>query len=158
MSDYATFLEGKSPADPPSGLSEVPPLPAALKPFQVAITAWALRRGRAAMFEGTGLGKTLQQLAWARAVVDYEDANVLVLTPLAVAEQTLAEAQKFGIESVAYAADFSQEKTDIVVTNYERFEKFRIEKYVGIVLDESGIINLATAERQRGRTDLFAAK
>src|SRR5712664_426355 len=140
MSNYTAFLATKSPADIPSGLTEIPALPAALKPFQRAITAWALRRGRAAMFEGTGLGKTLQQLAWARAVSDYEDANILVLTPLAVAEQTVVEAHKFGIESVAYAADWQHEKTDIVVTNYERFEKFRLEKYAGIVLDESGII------------------
>lgn len=140
MSDYSAFLASKSPAAPPSGLAEVPPLPAALKPFQAAITSWALRRGRAAMFEGTGLGKTIQQLAWARAVVDAEDANVLILTPLAVAEQTVAEAAKFGIESVAYAQDGQHATTDIVVTNYERFDKFRMEKFAGIVLDESGII------------------
>jgi hypothetical protein len=140
MMDYADFLVSKSPAAPPSGLIDVPPLPAALKPFQHAITAWALRRGRAAMFEGTGLGKTLQQLAWADAVVAEEDARVLVLTPLAVAEQTVAEAAKFGIRSVAYAADQTAARTNIVVTNYERFEKFDISQFAGIVLDESGII------------------
>ncbi len=138
--DYAAFLAGKSPAAPPSGLAVVPELPGALKPFQRAITAWALRRGRAAMFEGTGLGKTLQQLAWAQVVVAEEDARVLVLTPLAVAEQTVAEAAKFGIPSVAYAADQSRAGKDIVVTNYERFEKFAISQFAGIVLDESGII------------------
>lgn len=141
MSDgYLDFLRGKVAADVPSGLRQVPPLSAALKPFQAAITGWALRRGRAAMFEGTGLGKTLQQLVWARAVSDEEDAPVLVLTPLAVAEQTVAEAAKFGISSVAYAADPSFAKTDIVVTNYERFEKFNIADFAGIVLDESSII------------------
>jgi hypothetical protein len=138
--DYATFLSSKAPAAPPSGLTIVPSLPAALKPFQHAITAWALRRGRAAMFEGTGLGKTLQQLAWAQAVAAEEDARVLVLTPLAVAEQTVAEAAKFGIPSVAYARDHAAAGTNIVVTNYERFEKFDVSQFAGIVLDESGII------------------
>jgi hypothetical protein len=140
MTDYADFLASKSPAAPLSGLTNVPTMSAALKPFQHAITAWALRRGRAAMFEGTGLGKTLQQLAWADAVVAEEDARVLVLTPLAVAEQTVAEAAKFGIPSVAYAADQPAARTNIVVTNYERFEKFDIGQFAGIVLDESGII------------------
>ena len=115
-------------------MAEAPPLPPCLKPFQRAITGWALRRGRAALFEGTGLGKTIQQLAWANAVVDREQAPVLVLTPLAVAEQTVAEAAKFGIPDVIYACDRTRESA-ITVTNYERFDKFRIEDFAGIVLD-----------------------
>ena len=140
MTDYREFLAGKAPTDPPSGLRNVPPLPDGLKPFQRAIVGWALRRGRAAMFEGTGLGKTLQQLSWARAVADHEQARILILTPLAVAEQTVAEAAKFGIGGVAYATDQTKAATDIIVTNYERFDKFDIGQFAGIVLDESGII------------------
>lgn len=94
MSDaYWNFLAEKSSLDAPSGLRIAPPLPSALKPFQRAITTWALRRGRAAMFEGTGLGKTLQQLSWGRAVADETDAPLLILPPFAVAEQTVAEAE-----------------------------------------------------------------
>lgn len=156
MTPYETFLSGKSPAAPPSGLSTVPPLPAALKPFQQAITGWALRRGRAALFEGTGLGKTLQQLAWAQAVVNEEDARVLVLTPLAVAEQTVAEAAKFGIGSVAYAADRHVARTDIVVTNYERFEKFDITQFAGIVADESGVLKSVDGATRKMLTEACA--
>ncbi|MBU6427693.1 MAG: DEAD/DEAH box helicase [Cyanobacteria bacterium REEB65] len=137
---YEEFLQSKYAAVPESGIMECPLLPAALKPFQRAITSWALRRGRAAMFEGTGLGKTLQQLSWAQAVSVEEDARVLILTPLAVAEQTVAEAIKFGIPSVAYAADRQAITSNIVITNYERFDKFDISQFAGIVLDESGII------------------
>lgn len=143
MSDYDDFLASKSPAAPPSGMRDVLPLPAAIKPFQAAITSWALRRGRGAIFAGTGLGKTLMQLSWAQAVLTQNDARVLVLTPLAVAEQTVAEAAKFGIPSVAYAADGGAIRSDIVVTNYERFEKFKIEDFAGIVLDEAGLIKSA---------------
>lgn len=138
--DYLDFLARKAPADPPSGVACVPELPAMLKPFQRAIVGWALRRGRAAIFAGTGLGKTIVQLSWARAVADHEKSPVLILTPLAVADQTVGEAQKFGIAGAAYAADQKQAKTDIVVTNYERFDKFDIDSFAGIVLDESGII------------------
>lgn len=140
MSAYADFLAAKAPVASPSGMAAVPSLPAFLKPFQSAIVTWALRRGRAAIFAGTGLGKTAMQLTWARAVADYENAQVLILTPLAVAEQTVAEAAKFGINSVAYAADQENAKSDIVVSNYERFAKFDIDRFAGIVLDESGII------------------
>lgn len=140
VSEYQTFLDSKSILAKPRGMSDVPQLCRALKPFQSAIVAWALKRGRAALFEGTGLGKTLQQLAWARTVADHEMEPVLVLTPLAVAEQTVAEAAKFGISGVHYAKDRGAIAGDIVVTNYERFDKFDIDNFMGIVLDESGII------------------
>ena len=141
--DYQSFLDRKAIIDPPAGMETVPDLPWALAPFQRALTSWALRRGRAALFEGTGLGKTLQQLSWARAVADHEDGQVLILTPLAVAEQTVSEAAKFGISGTVYAEDRKSTASDIVVTNYERFEKFDIGEFCGIVLDESGIIKSA---------------
>lgn len=136
---YREFLSTKAPADAPSGFVDPPKLPEALKPFQRALTSWALRRGRAALFEGTGLGKTLQQLAWADAVAAYQDMPVLILTPLAVAEQTVGEAEKFGIKGARYAAD-DRASSRITVTNYERFDKFKMSDFAGIVLDESGII------------------
>lgn len=153
---YLDFLAAKSPLDPLAGMSDVPTLPEVLKPFQRAITTWALRRGRAAMFEGTGLGKTLQQLAWAQEVARLY-GQVLVLTPLAVAEQTVSEAAKFGIDGVAYAADFSRARTPIVVTNYERFDKFPIDCFPGIVLDESGIIKSVDGKTRAELTDACRA-
>lgn len=136
---YSDFLATKAPADAPTGFAAVPTLPDALKPFQRALTEWALRRGRAALFEGTGLGKTIQQLSWAQAV-NNERGPVLILTPLAVAEQTVAEAEKFGIPGVAYARDGDSRRSPITVTNYERFDRFAPDTFAGIVLDESGII------------------
>ena len=137
---YDAFLSAKDRKAIRCGIDNVPELSRALKPFQRAVVAWSLRQGRAAMFEGTGLGKTLQQLSWARAVADYEDAKVLVLTPLAVAEQTVEEADKFSIAGVGYARDQGDVRSQIIVTNYERFEKFDPGRFAGIVLDESGII------------------
>ena len=151
--DYSEFLETKAPSDSPTGLRRIPKLPSALKPFQQDIVKWALKRGRAALFEGTGLGKTVQQLAWARAVSNAEKAPILVLTPLAVAEQTVAEAERFGIKSVAYAADKSRITTDIVVTNYERFGRFDISQFSGVVLDESGIIKSHDGKTRTELTD-----
>ena len=66
--------------------------------FQKDIVKWALRKGKAALFEDTGLGKTIQQLAWADAVAKHEHGRVLILAPLAVSKQTAKEAEKFGIE------------------------------------------------------------
>lgn len=155
MSDYSTFLASKAAFDQATGLRDLPALPSALKPFQRALTEWALRRGRAAIFAGTGLGKTLMQLAWADAVVQHEQAPVLVLTPLAVAEQTVAEAAKFGIPGCAYQAD-GRGSSPITVTNYERFAKFDIGRYAGIVLDESGIIKSHDGKTRAALTESCA--
>lgn len=138
--DYDTFLARKAIVAPPVGIEATTPLPKALKPFQRDITQWALKRGRAALFEGTGLGKTLQELAWAQAVSQHEDAPVLLVTPLGVAHQTVNEAAKFDISGVAYAKHSGEISGPIVVTNYDRFDRFDISEFAGIVLDESSII------------------
>lgn len=137
---YVEFLTRKQISAPAVGIEYDGPFPAAMKDFQRDVTRWALRRGRAAIFAGTGTGKTLCQLLWASVVADYTGRSVLILTPLAVAQQTVAEAAKFGISDVAYAADQSQARSRIVVTNYDRVEKFDMAEYAGIVMDESSII------------------
>jgi hypothetical protein len=140
MSTYEAFLADKMTQPDSVGLSTIPALPAALRPFQSDIVTWALRRGRGAVFAGTGLGKTFSQLSWAQAVQQETKRPVLVLAPLAVAHQTVQEAQKFNIDSVAYAADQSQIRSNIVVTNYDRIQNFDPAHFDGIVLDESSII------------------
>lgn len=137
---YADFIAAKAHVATPVGIEANITFPSAMKPFQVDLTRWALRRGRAAIFAGTGLGKTLMQLTWADAVQKATGRNVLVLTPLAVAQQTVAEAVKFGIDGVGYALDSDDAIGRIIVTNYDRFEKFNPDDFGAIVLDESSII------------------
>lgn len=158
MNDYAGFLARKSALPPAAGMrvEDVPPLPPAMKPFQTACVRWALRRGRAALFENTGLGKTVQLLAWARAVCDHAQGRVLVLCPLAVAEQMRGEAEKFGVNGVAYTPDGTRASSDIVLTNYERFERFDPGDYVGVVLDESSLLKSQDGKTRAALTDAFA--
>lgn len=131
--NYVEFLAGKAITDPLTGLDDVPLLNEALFPFQHDIVAWALKRGRAAIWADCGLGKTAMQLEWARHI----PGRVLVLTPLAVAQQTVLEGDKFGIECV-YARE--DNGADIVVTNYEMLRHFDPAKFSGVVLDESSIL------------------
>lgn len=156
MSDYTAFLASKVPILKPSGLARIPTLPAFLKSFQRDITAWALRQGRAAIFAGTGLGKTGIQLAWARAVSDHEKRPVLILTPLAVAQQTVAEAEKFAIQGVRYAANKDGSRSDIVVTNYDRVHLFDPADFAGVVLDESSIIKHNDSKTRADLIDRFS--
>jgi hypothetical protein len=155
MSAYLTFLDQKVRMAPAVGFDPVDSLmPAAIKPFQRDIVTWACRRGRAAVFAGTGLGKTIQELTWAQQVTEHTGGRVLLFTPLAVAEQTVAEAAKFGIEGVAYAKDEASISTPIVVTNYDRRQHFDPADFAGVVLDESGIIK---DHDSRTRNDLTEA-
>lgn len=140
MSDYAAFLAAKALRDPPAGINDPGDVPEAVKLFQGDLTRWALRRGRAAIFADTGLGKTLMQLAWADAVERHVGRPVLILTPLAVAQQTVAEAAKFGVSGVGYAASPYGADGRIVITNYDRFELFDPDRFGAVVLDESSII------------------
>lgn len=136
---YEDFLAHKAQVDPPTGLSDLPDLPDALFDFQADIVRWALRRGRSALFAGTGLGKTLMALSWADAIVRATGHNVLILTPLAVAAQFIREADKFGI-SAKQARKQSEVASGVTVTNYEKLEHFDLSSFGGVVLDESSIL------------------
>lgn len=151
---YQEFLDAKAIEAEPVGFSVQPgQFPGAMKAFQRDITDWALRRGRAAIFEGTGLGKTLQELSWAQAVHEETRRPVLLFTPLAVAEQTVEEAQKFDIDGVAYAAEQTEARTPIVVTNYDRAHLFDLTQFSGVVFDESSIFKAHDGKTRRRLTE-----
>ncbi len=146
MSDYGAFLARKSQLDSQSGFEPVW-LPEFLFDFQRALIEWAVRKGRAAIFADCGLGKTPMQLVWAENVVRHTNKPVLILTPLAVAAQTVREAQKFGI-------DCRQSKDGTVaprltVTNYERLHYFDPTAFAGFVCDESSCLKAFNGKRRK---------
>jgi len=136
--EYAEFLAKKEILDARSGFEPGPVNPM-LYDFQAAITKWALRRGRAAIFCDCGLGKTPMQLEWARQVCEHTRNAVLILAPLAVSKQTKREGDKFGIH-----VNICECQDDVVngvnITNYEKLHKFDPGYFSGIVLDESSIL------------------
>lgn len=139
MSAYEDFLARKAITDPSTGLAEVPALPEAMFAFQRDITAWALRRGRAALFAGTGLGKSFMELAWADAIHRETGENVLHLAPLAVSAQLVREAEKWGI-AAHHVRDASEVRPGINITNYQKIEHFDLSRFGGVILDESSIL------------------
>lgn len=136
MTAYDAFVLSKARLAPATGLSVVPPLNSRMFPFQRDIAAWALRRGRAAIFADCGMGKTLMQLEWANHI----PGRVLVLAPLAVAEQTVREGREFGIEVHYARSQLAASNHRIVVTNYEMLHHFDPTQWTGVVLDESSIL------------------
>lgn len=138
MSSYQKFIESKRVSHIDAGF-EPTDLNPQMMPFQKDVCAWACRRGRSAIFAATGLGKTLMQLSWADQVVQKTNKPVLVAAPLCVAQQTVREGAKFGIES-KYMRQPGSSKESIHVTNYEMLKNFDPTDYSGIVLDESSIL------------------
>lgn len=137
MTAYDDFLDHKRQLDGDFGFEPVV-MPDSMFPFQRDLTAWALRKGRAAIFADTGLGKTLMELTLADNVYRHTGKPVLVLTPLAVAAQTVAEAHKFGLD--ASHSRQGEIESGIVVANYERLHYFNPEDFAGVVCDESSCI------------------
>lgn len=115
-------------------------MPDFLFQFQSELVEWAVERGRAAIFADCGLGKTPMQLVWAQNVVEHTNCPVLIGTPLAVSYQVVEEGEKFGIDVVRSVDGFVPPGARIVVTNYERLEKFRPGDFAGMVCDESSIL------------------
>lgn len=140
---YQSFVAGKLAMRPPSGIATVCNFPKSMFPHQVALTSWAVKRGRAAIFADTGLGKTRMELAWADVIRRHTGLPVLILAPLAVAAQTAIEGGTIGI-SVAVCREGSEiDASDppvIAITNYDRLHRFDPDVFGGIVLDESSII------------------
>jgi DNA modification methylase len=120
--------------------------------FQHAIVSWAVRRGRAAIFADTGLGKTLMQLSWADEVASHTKGIVLVLAPLAVSEQTIEQGSTFGIEVKRVPHGQTPTEPGIWITNYERMEVIDFDSLHGLVLDESSILKSHTGKT---RTELI---
>lgn len=122
--------------------------------WQRDIVHWALLKGRACLFEDCGLGKTLQQLCFAEEIHKHTGRNVLIIAPLAVANQTKNEGKKFGIE-VHICRKQEDVKAGINITNYEIIEHFEADKFIGVILDESSILKNSTGATRNLLTEKF---
>jgi len=153
--DYDAFITQKTKRFESHGFEPLPLIAPAFD-WQAHVIQWAVRKGRAALFEDCGLGKTLQQLEWASQVCRHTGGSVIILTPLSVARQTANEAAKFGI--VATAAESQDDVTSpgIWITNYEKLEKFDASQFVGVVLDESSILKNFTGKMRQLLTATFS--
>lgn len=142
---YEDFIAKKQFNDISAGFT-----PVGLSPhlfgFQREIVDWACRRGRAAIFADTGLGKTLMELEWAGQVADATNRPVLIVAPLCVAHQHVREGAKFGVD-VRYVREQCDVADDrIVITNYEMLDGFDLDAFGGVVLDESSILKNSTGK------------
>jgi superfamily II DNA or RNA helicase len=152
MTEYKDFLESKTSRGADHGIDPLWIPPQAFD-FQQHLITWALKKGRAAIFSDTGTGKSLMQLTWAENIARHTDKPVLILTPLAVAPQTVREANKFGIDTIHSRA--GEVSGRVVVTNYERLCKFNSCDFSGVVCDESSILKSFDGSRCQEITEFM---
>jgi hypothetical protein len=150
--DYQDFIARRSFTRVDAGF-KVGKLNYPLFDYQEPIVKWALRRGKAAIFADTGLGKTIMQLAWAQEVANYTKGPVIVLAPLAVSNQTIEEGHKYGIHVERAQPGAPMFGPQIVITNYEQLHKFDPDVFQGVVLDESSILKGMDGRRRKEITE-----
>lgn len=151
--NYHEFLERKKRLTIESGFqvdeSKINPI---LFDFQNYAVRKALRNGRYALLEECGLGKTFQQIEWARLVVENTNEPALIIAPLGVSGQTILEAQKLGVE---ITRPNKKSFNKIHITNYEQLDNIDFENYGAIVLDESSILKNFEGATKKKIIELF---
>lgn len=150
--DYQDFLASKLFRHEPCGFDSDLSSFDCLFPFQRAIVERSLKRGKAAIFADTGLGKARMGLIWANEVAKFADCNVLFLCPVAVGAQMIREAGKIGV--VANIITSSADVQDgISICNYEKLHNLNSADFGAIVLDESSILKGFASKYRAALTD-----
>lgn len=152
MDDYQQFLETKAQCGSRDGFKPLW-MPSFLFDFQSSVVDWNLWKGRSATFADCGMGKTPMELVWSENVVRKTNKPVLILTPLAVAQQTIRESVKFGIE--AHRSNDGKVHAGINVTNYEKLHYFNPDDFSGVVCDESSAIKAFNGKRRAQVTEFL---
>ena len=152
---YNDFINNKTSVIKPSGFEiSISELNNKLFDYQKDIVRWALAKGKAAIFADCGLGKTPIQLEWANQIIKKYGGKVLILAPLAVANQTKTEGIKFDID-VNICESQDDVKEGINITNYEKLSKFISKDFIGVILDESSILKSFTGKIRNEIIDNF---
>ena len=151
--EYADFLATKAPAAAAVGIAPGTMHPA-MRADQKAVTEFALRQGRAALFLDTGMGKTFDELEWCKQAAAASNGRALLLTPLAVARQIEREAHKWGYEARVIR---SQEASGpgISICNYDLLDKLNPASFGAVALDESSILKSFTGATTRALIAAF---
>ena len=148
VNTYAEFIARKEVKATARGLAEVPDLAPHLRRFQAANVAFGLTVGSWGDFMDTGLGKTADELEWAKHAAAATNERALILTPLAVARQIEAEGNRWGYE-IRVIREQAEAGAGLNVCNYDRLDKLDPSAFGAVVLDESSIIKTFTGKTSR---------
>lgn len=154
---YDNFLAAKAARVHPAGrrieLTDLHPL---LHRWQAEVVQWAAHVGRAALWEDTGLGKTVQQIEWARVMTQPTNGVALIVAPLAVCAQTVREAAKVQVEATYVRGPADVTRPGVYVTNYEMAGRFDPATLTAVVLDEASILKQSDGKTRTALIEHFA--
>lgn len=159
IDEYLNYLKRKVRSSTPAGFEPVSPLNSRLFDWQRPVVMQALRIGRYALFEERGLGKTIQQVEWAKHVEMHTGKPVLIVCPLAVAKQTIREGKKLDVE-IKYIrnmddANMATGQVPVMIINYDMLKHIEPQRFGGVVLDESSILKNYTGKTKRFIVEYF---
>lgn len=140
-SDYERFISAKR-AEASSVGFEPGEISAVLFPFQRDVVAWAVRRGRAAIFASFGLGKSLMQLEIGRQVCWHTGGRFLIVAPLGVRQEFMRDAELIG-EKLTFIRHIEDAgPTGLYITNYETVRDGKLDPrdFDGASLDEASCL------------------
>ncbi len=140
--EYTGLLERKTHFAGDSGFKPTF-MPDCAFDFQKYQAEWNCLTGRSADLDDCGMGKTLIELIFAQNVAEHTNGRVLLMTPNAVAAQTVAEAEKFGIEAARSKGGKFSASAKIIVSNYEQLKHFDQNDFAAFVGDEASILKNA---------------
>ncbi len=143
---YEEFLEKKNKSILGKGIKPKN-LNEHLKDFQALTVERMIGNARYGNFSGTGMGKTIMELAAGEQVAKQKNVAVLHLAPLAVAGQTILEGEKFGIE--IHRLNGSVKKGMQYITNYDQLDNIDPQKFGCVILDESSILKNFNGETKK---------
>jgi hypothetical protein len=153
--DYAAFLARKGVRAPQRGVPAPSNLAGHLFPFQRACVAFGIEAGSWGLFLDTGLGKTACELEWSAHAAEQSNGLALILAPLAVGHQIVAEGRRWG-----YTAHTIRKADDVApginVCNYDRLHLIDPSVFGAVALDESSILKNFTGKTSRALIESFS--
>lgn len=136
------------------GIATAQAEPIAYKPlsklfdYQKAIASMAVKKRKFAVFADCGLGKTLILLEFARHVAAERGGRILIVSPLMVVEQTIAEAKTFYGKKLPVSrvranelAEWLRTGDGVAITNYDAItDDLPNTDLSALILDESSML------------------
>ena len=141
---YTEFLQNKVPIAAPqtcqAAALHVHPI---LKPHQADIVRWAVQRGRAALFESFGLGKSVQQLEILRLCLEQcGGGRGLIVAPLGVRQEFKRDAGMLGLDITFVRSIEEAAAPGLYITNYETIRDGKLDprQFDATSLDEAAVL------------------
>jgi len=150
---YAEFIARKTISHTPTGF-DAPQIDGFgwIYPFQKFVARKGIRRGRNAVFGGTGTGKTRLEIATSLVCAGKTQKPSIIVTQLGVAGQIVEEAVSVGVD----ACRWGDGSAPVQVINFDMMHKLDPTRFGCFSIDESACIKDEESRRKKLLCELTA--